>query len=65
MHIYCHQCDLICQVPELAEDQVALCPVCDGMLAQNIKSHLDTVIPMSITALILLAYVLRRWHYLS
>ena len=55
MPIYCHQCDLICQVPELAEDQVALCPVCDGMLAQNLKSHLDTVIPMSITALILLA----------
>ena len=55
MQIACHLCDLICQVPELADDQVALCPVCEGMIGQNLDSHLDNVIPMSISALILLA----------
>jgi paraquat-inducible protein A len=55
MHIACHQCDHISLVPALEGHEVAQCPICDGMLAQSAEGHSKYVIPMSLTALILMA----------
>jgi paraquat-inducible protein A len=53
LQIACHHCDLICEIPKLGEHQVALCPVCDGTMAQGAAKNPDNVIPIAITALIL------------
>lgn len=55
MHIACHHCDQISLIPQLEHNQVAICPVCDGQLAHSVEGHLKYVLPVAITALILMA----------
>lgn len=55
MQVACHHCDLICEIPELGDNQVALCPLCDGLMAESADNRQDHVIPISIAALILFA----------
>lgn len=54
MQIACHHCDQICHIPELGHNQQALCPACNGAVAQSIDGHHEYLMPMSIAALILL-----------
>ena len=54
-HIACQHCDLICAIPELADDEVAICPGCQGAIAEGVDRNQDYVLPLSISALLLLA----------
>jgi paraquat-inducible protein A len=51
----CHHCDQISFIPQLEQGQVAICSVCDGELAHSVEGHLEYALPMSVTALILMA----------
>ncbi len=52
--VACKHCDLICEIPELEGDQMALCPGCDSVVAQSHVAEQDNVVPIALTALILL-----------
>ena len=52
--VACQHCDLICEIPELENGQVAVCPACESVMAHSQNEKQDNILPVAITALILL-----------
>jgi paraquat-inducible protein A len=50
----CHECDLLIDVPALADQEKAFCPRCDYLLAENRPGAQEAIFAYSISALMFL-----------
>lgn len=55
MHTACHECDLLVDIPDLAEGSKAVCPRCDYVITARHRNSQDRVIAYAISALIFLS----------